>query len=167
MKRQQKKYERPLRPWDKPRIEAEKKVKQDYGLRRKREIWKAQAILRNYRRLARELRAQKGKENEKILIEKLHKLGLIHANANLDDVLALNLQNILDRRLQTIVQRKGLASTPKQARQYIVHGHIAVEGKRLRFPSTLIRKDLEEKIHFYEKSKIKELKSGLNETTKA
>ena len=64
MKRQQKKYERPLRPWDRPRIEAEKKIKQDYGLRRKKEIWKAQAILRNFRRLARELRAKKDKEKE-------------------------------------------------------------------------------------------------------
>src|SRR3989304_6568383 len=165
MKRQQKKYERPLRPWDRPRIEAEKKIKQDYGLRRKKEIWKAQAILRNFRRLARELRAKKDKEKENILIEKVRKLGLIHANANLDDVLALNVQNILDRRLQTIVYKKGLANTPRQARQFIVHGHISLNGKRARFPSTLIVRDSEEKINFHEKSKVKQSKmSGENET---
>jgi len=168
MKRQQKKYERPLRPWDRPRIEAEKKIKQDYGLRRKKEIWKAQAILRNFRRLARELRAKKDKEKENILIEKVRKLGLIHANANLDDVLALNVQNILDRRLQTIVYKKGLANTPRQARQFIVHGHISLNGKRARFPSTLIVRDSEEKINFHEKSKVKQSKmSGENETAKA
>ncbi len=164
MKRQKKKYENPLRPWDRTRIETEKKIKQEYGLRRKKEIWKAQAILRNYRRLARESRASKDKNQEKILIDKLHKLGLIGANSNLDDVLALSIQNILDRRLQTVVQRKGLASTPKQARQFIIHGHVALEGKRVRFPSTLIPKDLEEKINFYEKSKVKQFKlSGMNE----
>src|SRR3990172_8373778 len=127
MKRQQKKYERPLRPWDRSRIEAEKKIKKDYGLRRKREIWKAQAILRNFRRLAREMRAKKDKEREKILIGKLNKLGLVNINANLDDVLVLNVQNILDRRLQTIVHRKGLANSLIQARQFIVHGHIALQ----------------------------------------
>ena len=71
MKRQQKKYEKPLRPWDKGRIETEKKLKQDYGLRRKKEIWRAESILRNYRRLARNLAAKRDKPKEKILLDKL------------------------------------------------------------------------------------------------
>lgn len=155
MKRQKKKYERPLKLWDKTRIETEKKLLNDYGLRRKREIWRAESILRNYRRLARTLAAKKDKEMEKILLDKLFGMGLIEKNADLDDVLALTLENILDRRLQTLVFNKGLASTPKQARQFIVHGHIALDGRRMRWPSTLIKKGEEKNISFYGKNKLR------------
>ncbi len=168
MKKQIRKFERPLRPWDRTRLESEKKIRQDYGLRRKQEIWRAEAILRNFRRLARELRAEKSKDKENILLGKLQKLGLINTNANLDDVLGLSIQNILDRRLQTIVYKKGLANSPRQARQFIVHGHIVLDGRRTRFPSTLITKDVEEKIKFHDKSRMKELKiSGANEAKPA
>lgn len=78
----------------------------EYGLRRKREIWKAESILREYRRRARELAAKKDKEGEKVLLEKLNRLGLLEKNAELDDVLSLSLEKILDRRLQTIVFKK-------------------------------------------------------------
>lgn len=155
MKRQKKKYEKPLRPWDKTRIEVDKKLKQNYGLRRKREIWRAESILRNYRRLARNLAAKRDKDKEKILLDKLIKMGLIKPESGLDDVLVLTIENILERRLQTLVFRKGLAHGAKQARQFIVHGHIALDGRRVRWPSTLIPVSEEGKISFYEKSKIK------------
>lgn len=156
MKRQKKKYEKPLRSWDKARIDAEKKLKQDFGLRRKKEIWRAESILRNYRRLARNLAAaKKDKEKEKILLDKLVKMGLIKPEASLDNVLALSVENILERRLQTLVFRKGLAHSAKQARQYIVHGHIALDGRRVRWPSILVPLSEEGKLSFYEKSKIK------------
>jgi len=157
MKRQKKKFERPKRPWDKARIEEEKKLMQNYGLRRKREIWRAESILRNYRRLARDLAAKRDKEKEKILLEKLFRMGLISKDASLDDVLALTVENILDRRLQTLVFKKGLAQTIKQARQFIVHGHIAFDGRRARWPSMLVPLGGEDKISFYEKSKIKKV----------
>jgi small subunit ribosomal protein S4 len=134
MKRQKKKYEKPLRPWDRTRLEAEKKIKQNYGLRRKKEIWRAESILRNYRRLARNLAAKKDKEKEKILLDKLVKIGLLNPTADLDDVLALTVENLLDRRLQTLTYRKGISKTAKQARQLIVHGHIAINGRRVRWP---------------------------------
>ncbi len=159
MKRQKKKFERPKRPWDKVRIEEEKKLTQNYGLRRKKEIWRAESILRNYRRLARELAAKRDKEKEKILLDKLFKMGLIKKDADLDDVLALTVENILDRRLQTLVFKKGLARTVKLSRQYIVHGHITFEGRKMRWPSMLVPLGGEEKISFYEKSKIKGVKS--------
>jgi small subunit ribosomal protein S4 len=155
MKRQKKKYDKPLRPWDRGRIEAEKKLKQDYGLRRKKEIWRAESILRNYRRLARNLSAKKDKEKEKILLDKLIKIGLINPNASIDNVLALNVESILGRRLQTLVFRKGLAHSINQARQFIIHGHIALDKKRVRWPSTLVPLSEEGKISFYEKSKIR------------
>jgi len=155
MKKQKSKFERPRRPWDKVRIEEEKRIMQNYGLRRKKEIWREESILRNYRRLARSLAARRDKEQEKILLDKLFRMGMISKEAGLDDVLVLTVENILDRRFQTIVFKKGLAKNMKQARQYIVHGHIAFEGRRIKWPSMLVPLGGEEKIGLYEKSKLK------------
>ena len=151
MKYQKKKYSTPLRPWDKGRIEAERKTLADYGLRRKKEIWKAQAILAGWRERARFLSAHKNAEEEKKLIEKIHSLGLISKSATLDNILALTLEKILERRLQTLVVKKGIGRTPKHARQLIVHGHVALEGKRIRWPSALIQTSEEGKISLYKK----------------
>ena len=159
MKRQKKKFERPKRPWDKTRIEEEKRLVQNYGLRRKKEIWRVESIIRNYRRLARELAAKRDKEKEKILLDKVFRMGLINKEADLDDVLALTVESVLDRRLQTLVFKKGLAQTIRQARQHVVHGHVAFDGRRVRWPSMLIPLGGEKKISFYEKSKVKGVKS--------
>jgi small subunit ribosomal protein S4 len=155
MRKQSKKFEKPLKPWDKTRIEDEAKLLQNYGLRRKREIWKIQSLLRNYRRIARSLAAKADKEKEKILLDKLFKIGLISKDADLDDVLALTIEKILDRRLQTLVFKKGMCTTMKQARQYIVHGHVAVDGRKVRWPSMIVPLSDESKIRLYENSKIK------------
>jgi len=146
MRRQRKKYEKPKRPWDKTRIEREKELLKKFGLRRKREIWRAESLLRKYRRLARELAAKKDKEKEKILIEKLARFGILKKNANLDDVLGLTVEDILNRRLQTIVFKKGLANTIKHARQLIVHGHITINNRKIVYPSYLVPKEEEDKI---------------------
>ena len=146
MKRQRKKYERPRRPWDKERILKEKELLKNFGLRRKREIWVAEALLRKYRRMARKLAAKKDKEKENVLIKKLVKMGLLQSGANLDDVLSLTVENALERRLQTIVFRKGLATTPKQARQFIVHGKVILDERKVVYPSYLIVKEEEDKI---------------------
>ena len=155
MRKQSKKFEKPLKPWDKTRIEDESKLLKDYGLRRKSEIWKTQSVLRNYRRIARSLAATANKENENILLDKLFRIGLIGKDADLDDVLALTIEKLLDRRLQTLVFKRGMCSTMKQARQYIVHGHVAVDGRKVKWPSTIIPLAEENKITFYDKSKIK------------
>jgi len=154
MRRLKKKYKKPRKPWDKARIEKEKELMKKYGLRRKREIWRAEAILRNFRRRARELAAKKDKEAEKILLDKLYRLGLLEKNATLDDVLSLTVEDILERRLQTMVFKKNLANTPRHARQLIVHGHIAVDGRRTIYPSFLVTRELEDKISFYKDSPL-------------
>jgi len=146
MRRFRKKYKRPKRPWDKERIAEEKELLKTYGLRRKREIWRTEEILRKYRRLARRLAAEKDKEKEKILIQKLIRIGVLKPGATLDDVLGLTVKDFLERRLQTIVFKKGLANTIKQARQLIVHGHVYVNGLRTVYPSYLVNKDEEDKI---------------------
>ncbi len=150
--RQKPKYRKPKKRWDKARIEEEKKLMEEYGLRRKRELWRAQEILRKFRKRARDLLARADEKAKNELLTKLYRLGLVEKDATLEDVLKLTIRDILERRLQTIVYRKGLARTIKQARQFIVHGHIAVNGRRMPFPSALVRREWEDKIGYYFKS---------------
>jgi len=117
-----------------------------YGLKKKREIWRSETLSRKYRRLARNLAARTNKEKEKVLVEKLIRFGLLKEGSTLDDVLSLATENFLERRLQTILIRKGICTTPRQARQLIVHGHVLIDGKRVVYPSYLVQKAEEEKI---------------------
>jgi small subunit ribosomal protein S4 len=138
MKRQKKKYETPLRPWDKQRLEEEKKLLKKFGLKNKKEIWRAEAIVRKFRRMAREIAATYDKEKERILINKVVRLGLLKEGATLDDVLGLTVENLLERRLQTILKNKGLANTIKHARQLITHGHVKINGRKVTYPSYIV-----------------------------
>ncbi len=156
MRRQRKKYETPLKPWDKKRIEEEKKLLKEYGLRRKSEIWRAESMLRNFRRIARSLEAKRDEKREKELLSKVARLGLLPENSTIEDVLGLEVRNILDRRLQTIVYKKGMSNTIKQARQFIVHGHIAVNNRRVVWPSMIVPSEHESSVSFYEKSRVKD-----------
>jgi len=159
MRKIKKKFKKPTKPWDKERMGKESVLMKTFGLRRKREIWKAESILRSFRRRARDLAASRDKEQEKILLDKIYKMGLLGKNANLDDILSLTIDNLLERRLQTIVFKKEMANTPKQARQFITHGHIAVESKRIIYPSFIVTRELEDKISYYGNSPIKIKKS--------
>lgn len=148
-RRIRKKYQKPRHPWRADRIEAEKKILREYGLKNKKEIWRVETILRNYRRQARNLLALRGEEigrKEKELLHSLMRLGLLKENATLDDVLALKTRDLLDRRLQTIVYKKGLANTIKHARQLVVHGHVTVKGGKVTAPSYLVKADEEDSI---------------------
>ncbi len=148
MRRIRRKLKRPRRPWDKERIERERKLLKDFGLRRKKEIWKAESILRAFRRRARSLAAKRNETEEKKLLQRLQNLGLLEKNTNLTDVLNLSTENLLERRLQTIVYRRGIANTPKHARQLITHGHITIDDKKVIFPSYTVAKQLEDKIKY-------------------
>lgn len=158
MRKIKKKFKKPIKPWDKERMGKESILLKTFGLRRKHEIWKAESILRLFRRRARDLAAKRDKTQERILLDKLYKMGLLGKNADLDDVLSLTGENLLERRLQTIVFKKKIANTPKQARQFITHGHIAIEGRRTIYPSFSVTRELENKISYYETSPIKKEK---------
>ncbi|MFH1544515.1 MAG: 30S ribosomal protein S4 [archaeon] len=149
-----KKFFTPKKPWDKIRIEAEKKLTETYGLKNKKEIWLSETFLRKKRQNARKLLALSMEEKakkEKELLESLRRTGLAKKTATLDDVLSLKTEELLERRLQTIVWRKGLANTVKQARQFITHGHIAISGKKVSVPSYIVKVDEEKDIGFYGK----------------
>jgi len=145
-KRQRKKYLTPKYPWSRSELDAEIRLIGDYGLRNKRELWRHYAELSKYRTLARKLlgkTAEERAEAEKQLISKLYSIGLVSENASLDDVLDLSIKDALERRLQSIVLRQGLAKTPQQARQLIVHGHLSIKGKRIMSPSRIVSRDEE------------------------
>lgn len=140
-KKQHRKFLRPSHPWEKDRIAAENKLLARYGLRRKEEIWKVETVLRGFRRNARRLLTASGSQAEletKQMLERLRRLGLVKGDATLDNVLGLTVENVLERRLQTLVYKKGMAKTALQARQLVLHGHITVGGKRMTVPSYLV-----------------------------
>jgi small subunit ribosomal protein S4 len=147
-----KKYYTPRRPWDKARIVAENQLIETYGLMSKKEVWVAKTMLRKKRNSARALLAARPEQMEigkKQLIDSLARQGILAKDANLDDVLALKVEDFLERRLQTIVFRKGLANTVKQARQFVVHGWIELDAKKINSPGYLVPKEDEEKIKYY------------------
>ncbi len=163
MKRQRKKYQTPTRPWDKERIEAEKLLLKNFGLKAKREIWKTQAMLRKYRRLARELVAKFDESKQKVLMERLTKFGIVPKDSTLDSILGLTIEDFLNRRLQTVLHKKGLANTPKQARQFITHGQVMIENRKVSYPSYMVPVDEEEKI-IVKISPVKKMASETNGT---
>ncbi len=137
-KRHRKKYETPRHPWRADVLAEELKLLGEYGLRNKRELWRTVAILRKYRTIARSLFVLSGEERkmkEGVLIGKLARLGVLPPTATLDDVLKLTVRDFLERRLQTVVYRLGMAASVYHARQLIVHGHVFVGDKKVRSPS--------------------------------
>ncbi len=152
------KYDTPSHPWQAGRIQEENELIKKYGLRNKKEVWKAQSYLRNLRRQARELQARLRTKNPQAekefrnLMRRTAELGLLPDGASLDDVLALSIDSILGRRLQTLVYQKGLASTLRHARQMIVHGHVGVGGRKVRVPGYLVKRMEAESIAYSEGS---------------
>ncbi len=143
MKRKHKIYSKPKRPFDKARIDEEAIIKKEYGLKNKKEIWKADAKVRVIRQKAKKL-IKSSPEEQKALFEQLQKIGL--KVESIADVLGLDKTDYLNRRLQTVVAVKGLTSTVKSARQMITHKKILVDGKAISIPSYIVPVKLENKI---------------------
>ena len=149
-----KKYETPSHPWKEDRINREKELIKKYGLKNKREIWKGETTLRKYRSQARELLAKIGsgdmqiKKESNQLLAHLTRLNILPLNSTLDDVLALETEAILARRLQTITYLRGFANTPIHARQLISHGHIAITNRKINVPGYMVTKNEENEIDY-------------------
>lgn len=136
-------YARPRKLYDRQRIDEENIIVKKYGLKNKTEIWKAKSAVSKLRRQAKTL-IGKDMAEQTAFFEKLNKLGL--NITDISDVLALTESNLLERRLQTFVVKQGLANTPKQARQMIVHKKILIAGNIVNIPSYLVTKELEKEI---------------------
>lgn len=151
------KFSKPSHPWQATRLEQEKKLVRDYGLKSKKEVWKAFSFLKQIKAQAKKLIAsttEQTKKEEKQLLEKLARLNILQKGAKIEDILDIDVEAILKRRLQTIVFQKGFARTPIQARQFIVHGHIAVNENKVNVPSYMVPVEEEGKILFVKKSKL-------------
>jgi small subunit ribosomal protein S4 len=140
MIRKKKKYSRPQRPFDKVRIEEENVLKEKYGLKNKKEIWKADAAIGRVRNQAKKL-ITAGDEEKEAFVERLKKKGF--EIESIADSLALDKEDWLKRRLQTIVHKKGLTTTPKQARQLISHKHTVIGDQIVNIPSYQVSLDEE------------------------
>lgn len=153
--------ETPSHPWQGDRIREENEICRKYGLKNKHEVWKVKTMVKGIRGQARMLQGRSD-DDEQARIEKarlfhrLQRLGFLHGDAEqrLDDILGLTTDVILARRLQTIVYLKGLSNTPKQARQFIVHGHIGIRGKKVTIPSYIVRAGEENHIEYYVSSPL-------------
>ena len=120
-------------------------------------------MLGNWRDIARQSRRlprETATEVQQTLIQKLVRLGVLGPEAGFEDVLLLTVEDILRRRLQTIVFEKGLAKTIYQARQFVVHGHIQVGGKKINAPSYIVKKAEEYMVGYVAKSPLTAVKES-------
>lgn len=157
----------PRRVWRKPKRPLNYELKMEelktlgtFGLRTKRELWKAHTELSRVRHQARSLLAlgqEIREEKEPILMKSLARIGLVSGDASLDDVLNLTPNDLLSRRLQTIVTKKLGFKTPYQARQAVIHGHIMIGERRVNIPSYIVTIEEENSIHFSHESKIPQM----------
>jgi len=119
--------------------------------------------LGNWRSLARKSRTmsqERATEVQQTLINKLVKLGILGPDARFEDILLLTVEDILRRRLQSLVFEKGFAKTIYQARQFVVHGHIQVRGKKINAPSYIVKKEEEDMIGYTPSSPLSAVKES-------
>lgn len=154
------KFETPSHPWKAERIAKENELIVKYGLKNKKELWRAEFLLSNIRTQGRNLLArtrigdQQALKEEKQLLDKLYRMGLVGENSKITDVLGIDIESILSRRFQSIVYMKGLANTQKQSRQFITHGHVSIGDRRVTIPGYLVRKVEEATIDYNQYSPI-------------
>lgn len=139
-------YSRPRSPWRADQLAQELYLLGTFGLRNKRELWKAQTHLSSVRKQARTLLAatqQVRLREEKKLLTSLNRQGLVAEGAALDDILNLTVEDVLGRRLQSLIFKKGMAISPLHARQLVVHGHVVIGDRTITIPGYLVQRQEE------------------------
>mgnify|MGYP002640072545 CR=1 FL=1 len=169
IKRKRKMFVRPKKLYDKARIDSENGLVREFGLKNKREVWKANLKVSTMRRHAKELIGA-DMEKQQVFFTKLNKMGL--TTTSVADVLALTQKDLLARRLQTFVFKLGLGNSVKQARQLVTHKHVLVNGQIVNSPSFWVSTELEKKIELKiiekkekEKPVVEEAPEEATETT--
>jgi len=145
IKRFNKKYSTPRHLWRGERISEEAEVMDRYGLKNHKEIWRALFKLSRWRELARHLIISKDLKGTDELLNPIMNIGCLKEK-KLESVFEISLNDLLERRLQTVVYKKQLARTIKQARHLIAHKHILINNKVVNVPGYIVTKDEEDKI---------------------
>lgn len=156
-KKQRRKYDTPRFPWRKDILQEELKLLGEFGLRNKHELWRHETYLSRLRGIARSLISKTPEERIKMeneLLARLKKQAILQETAVLDNVLDLGIEDILERRLQTIVFRKNLTRTIYQSRQLITHGHIKVGNRRVTIPGYVVSREEEAQVAYSPKSPL-------------
>lgn len=165
-RKMRKKFSTPSHPWQKERIEEEKGIIKQYGLRRKYEIWKMDSMLKKFLNRAKTIIGERTEQSEiekKQLLDRLNLLGLLKKESRVEEVLNLTLNDIMERRLQTLVYRKQIAKTMRQARQFITHEHIAVGARKITTPSYLVSVNEEPQIRLVDSINIQNVQAPKEE----
>ncbi len=157
-KRKRKMFTRPRKLYESKRIADENVLVKKYGLKNKREIWKANFAVEKIRKIAKDLITAPEEKKQKF-IEKQKARGF--AVNSIADILGLTNEDYLKRRLQSILVKKGLVTTPKQARQFIVHKHVTIFGNKINIPShlTTVEEEANVELKLVRPIKKEELKS--------
>jgi small subunit ribosomal protein S4 len=166
-KKQRRKYETPRFPWQPDVLQSELRLIGQYGLRNKKELWRHKTMLSKLRSTARLTLGMSEIEGEKLkkqLLDRLMRLGVLPETAVLDNVLDLAIEDLLERRLQSLVFRKGLTKSIHQARQLITHGHIAIQSRKVTSPSYLVLRDEEAQLGYAVKSPMVDPQHPLRQT---
>jgi small subunit ribosomal protein S4 len=148
-KKPKKGFKRPRSIWTLDQLSSELYIIGSYGLRNKRELWKAQSKVANFRNQARTLLAlttEDRQDKETKLLASLYRLGLVSESAGLDDILNLKIEDILERRLQTIIMKKMAVNSPLQARQVVVHGLVSIRNRKVNLPGYMVKRAEEAEI---------------------
>ena len=157
------KYDTPTHPWKKARIEEEHALKEQFGLKKiggMKEIWKGKSKLRRWRQNAMKLIGRVDtseghfSRDKDDLVESLYRRGLLGDGATLDDILLLTVEHVLSRRLQSQVYYCGLATSMRQARQLVIHGHIGIGDQKMTVPSYIITRDDENLLTYHHTSPL-------------
>ena len=142
-------YKTPKVPFERERFDGELKLAGKFGLKNKKEIRKVHYMLQHMRKVARVLLMKDAKDPKRVLeggalLRRLHTLGVLpKEQTKLDFVLALKEDDVMNRRLETIVFNKGLAKSVHHARVLIRGKQIAVGKQIVDAPSFLVRVDSE------------------------
>src|SRR3989344_4463639 len=121
-KKLKKKYNTPIHPWNKNAIEQERILTKEYGLTNKKEIYIATSFLKKY--------------------------GFLQVGSSLDQILGLETKDVMERRLQSLLFRRGFARSMKQARQFVTHRHVIIGKKQITSPSYMLTLEEESSLTF-------------------
>merc|ERR1711871_1498027 len=145
---------RPRRSYDKERLDAELKLIGTYGLKNKREIWRIVLVLSKVRAVARQLLTLEERDPQRVfqgqaLMRRMIRYGILDEDKQrLDYVLALKIEDFMERRLQTLVFKRGLAKSIHHARVLIRQKHIRVGRQIVDIPSFMVRVESQPHIEF-------------------